>query len=87
MAEFLLTEAELRRLTGRDRPTYQAKVLHALGIAFRKHPLDGNLLVSRSAAELALGAQLPADAEAEEPAEWHVNVNAIRDHGKKAPAH
>lgn len=87
-ASMLLTEDELRQLTRRDRPTSQAKVLRALDIPFRKHPIDRNLLVCRSAAERALGLELPAPTDTDEPAaEWHVNVTAIRDHGKKAPTH
>lgn len=52
---FRLTDTELRELTDRKRPSAQAKVLTALGIPFRYHPIDGGLIVSTAAAEAVLG--------------------------------
>jgi hypothetical protein len=80
----LLTEAELVALTRRDRPSAQARVLRRLGVPFRTHPSDGVLLVSRAAAEVALGAEVMRGAL---PGEYEVNVKGIRGHGTPAPAH
>lgn len=81
----LLTASELADLTRRERPSAQARVLRALGVSFRAHPTDGILLVARSAAEAALGSA-PGPAAADVTA-WDVNLEAIRNHGKKAAAH
>lgn len=81
----LLSPDELRDLTRRDRPSAQARVLRALGVAFKPHPTDGILLVSRAAAEFALGGNVaPAPAAL---TDWDVDLEAIRNHGKKPAAH
>jgi hypothetical protein len=79
----ILTQAELITLTRRDRPTAQARVLRLLGVPFRPHPTDGILLVSRAAAEKALGLEI-ANAIAQD---FEVNVEGIRQHGKTTTAH
>ena len=84
-ATLLLSPDELRDLTRRDRPSAQARVLRALGVAFKPHPTDGILLVSRAAAESALGGNVEPTPAA--PAEWDVDLEAIRNHGKKSAAH
>lgn len=48
MESLLLTAAEIRDLTQRQRPSAQARVLDALKLSYRKRP-DGTLVVFRSA--------------------------------------
>lgn len=74
----VLTEQELEAVTGKDRPSAQARVLRELGIPFRPRPRDGALLVSRRAADAVLGGLSAND---ETP--FEVDVEAIRRHGKK----
>ena len=81
----LLTADELLELTRRPRPSAQARVLRALQIPFRVHPIDGGLLVDRELARTALGVQLRMAAN-DEPEAVAVNLEAIRNHGKKARA-
>ena len=50
----LLTDDELRELTGRKRTSSQRQVLTALGIDHGVRP-DGSLVVLRAVAEQALG--------------------------------
>ena len=57
----ILTEQEIRSLTPRERPAAQARVLGPLGIPFRKHPVDGVLLVPRASAVTALGGEVALD--------------------------
>jgi hypothetical protein len=71
------------QLTGRERPTAQARVLRALGIPFRQHPTDRVLIVSRAAAAEALGASAP-EAAAETAPVYDVDVDAIKNYGKTA---
>lgn len=81
-----LTPEELARLTRRDKPKAQARVLRALGIPFREHPFDAALLVSRTAAEAALGVTVE-EASAKEPTDYEVNIAGIRAHGKTPASH
>jgi uncharacterized protein DUF4224 len=75
-----LTPAEVAELTRRERPAAQARVLRALGIPFKPHPTDPVLIVSRAAAEAVLGVKL--EEPGDEPSEWEVNIDRIRQHGK-----
>lgn len=52
-----LSQPELAELTGRRRPTAQARALDFLGITYRKRP-DGSLVVLRQNAELLIVAKL-----------------------------
>lgn len=72
----ILTAAELRDLTKRERPKAQARILTKLGVPFAAHP-DGTLLVSRASAERALGGVVAANDEAPPV----VNLDAIRGWG------
>lgn len=67
----ILTVAELLEITRRPRPSAQARVLRALGIPFRIHPIDGALLVDRETARAALGARVTA-ANDEPPSTYEV---------------
>jgi hypothetical protein len=80
-----LTPDEIVTLTRRDRPSGQKRVLDALGIPYRVHPVDRTLIVSRAVVEAALG----GDAIEGQPAAevYEVDVEGIRNHGKTAPAH
>ena len=78
-----LTQDEIAALTRRNRPTAQARVLRLLGVPFRAHPTDGVLLVSRAAAEKALGVAVE-QAIAEE---FEVNVAGVLGHGTPTVAH
>lgn len=51
-----LAQSELIALTGKSRPTAQARALDFLGIAYRKLP-DGSLVVLRQNAELLIVAK------------------------------
>ena len=44
--DFILTEQELKEITGYVRPAYQSRILKSLGIPCRKRP-DNTLLVLR----------------------------------------
>lgn len=57
----ILSEQELRTLTGKQRPSAQARVLDRLAIPYRTRP-DGTLVVIRASVEApSLGsARLPA---------------------------
>jgi hypothetical protein len=57
----ILTEHEIRSLTRRERPAAQARVLDRLGVPFRRHPVDGVLLVPKASAVAALGGEVPLD--------------------------
>jgi hypothetical protein len=74
----ILTDAEVAALTRRERPKAQARVLRLLGIPFAVHPTDGNLLVSRAAAEAALGAPIATTVQLIPDNEYEVNTEAIR---------
>jgi Domain of unknown function (DUF4224) len=50
----VLTTEELAALTGRKRPTYQAKVLDFMGIRYTHRP-DGSLVVHQAHVDAALG--------------------------------
>lgn len=78
-----LTQSEIVDLTHRERHSAQARVLAALGVPFRVHPVDGYLIVARSAVQSALGGMTAAN---DEPARYSVNLNALREHGTKAHA-
>lgn len=80
----ILTPAELVFITKRERPKAQAKVLDALGVPYRPRP-DGSLVVSKAAAEAALGG--PIGQVDDEPDEYAVDVEALRRHGKATAAH
>lgn len=86
MTAVTLTPEELIAITRRERTSAQARVLHALGIPFREHPSDAVLLVSRAAAEAALGATIEkARAHgSQQPTLYEVDVEGIRKHGKTA---
>jgi hypothetical protein len=80
----ILTPSDVEQITRRDRPTAQARVLRRLGIPFAVHPVDGNLIVSRAAAETALGASNgtpPVQSQ-----DYEVNVEGIRTHGQTTAA-
>jgi hypothetical protein len=80
----ILTDAEIAAITERERPKAQAKVLDALGVPYRPRP-DGSLVVSRAAAQAALGGPIgPTD---DEPEDYAVDVEALRRHGKATAAH
>lgn len=77
----LLSVDEIRALTGKTHRAGQRRVLAELGIPFRPREHDGVLLVSRSAAERALGG--PAESDQSTAAqEWTVDEEAIKNHGK-----
>jgi Domain of unknown function (DUF4224) len=83
----ILTSDELAALTRRDRPTVQARVLRLLGIPFTVHPMDGNLIVSRAAAEAKLGAPV-GTTKAQAPQQgYDVDVERMRRHGQTSSAH
>jgi hypothetical protein len=85
LTSIVLTPVDLEQITRRDRPKAQARVLRLLGIRFAVHPTDGNLIVSRAAAEVLLGAPMgPAPLEKQD---YEVNVEEIRTHGQTAAAH
>ncbi|HEV8552529.1 MAG TPA: DUF4224 domain-containing protein [Casimicrobiaceae bacterium] len=79
----ILTQDEIAALTRRDRPTAQARVLRLLRVAFRTHPTDGVLLVSRAAVEQALGVAVERAIEEE----FEVNVAGVLGHGTPTVAH
>jgi len=83
----LLSQDELVELTRRERPAAQARVLRQLGIPYRVHPSDGALLVSKAAAESALGAQAVEQPAELSPDAYEVNIEGIRSYGTKTPAH
>jgi Domain of unknown function (DUF4224) len=76
----VLTPIDIEQITRRDRPTAQARILRLLGIPFVVHPTDGNLIVSRAAAEAVLGA--PIGAAPVQSQRYEVNVEGIRTHGQ-----
>src|ERR1700687_3522897 len=81
--DVILAPEELAALTRRDRPSAQARVLRLLGIPFAAPPSAGVLLVSRAAAEKALGLAIErAIAE-----DFEVNVEGVRKHGQTSTAH
>lgn len=49
-----LTPEELQRITKRRQHAAQARVLGLLGIPYRRHPMDGSILVGRQALTQAL---------------------------------
>ena len=75
----VLTPIDIEQITRRDRPTAQARILRLLGIPFVVHPTDGNLIVSRAAAEAVLGAPIGAAVQSQG---YEVNVEGIRTHGQ-----
>lgn len=70
---FLLSVDELYALTRRHAPAAQARVLTRLGVPFKPHPVDGVLLVSRAAAEAAMGAPIAAAPQSANE-EWDVRI-------------
>ena len=91
MAPLVLTAAELRELTRRDRPAAQARILRRLGIPYKEHPVDRCLLVARSAA-LAVIEGVPTKEATESEAgvesmAFAVNIQGIRNHGKTPRTH
>ncbi|TMH37144.1 MAG: DUF4224 domain-containing protein [Betaproteobacteria bacterium] len=80
----VLTPIDLEQITRRDRPTAQARILRLLGIPFVLHPTDGNLIVSRAAAEAVLGA--PIGAAPVQSQGYEVNVDGIRTQGQTTAA-
>ena len=84
----ILTPEEVARITRRDRPKAQARVLRALGIPFRVHPRDSVLIVSVAAVQAALGVQSGSEIDSDDDADtsdgFEVNVEGIRSHGKTA---
>lgn len=82
----LLSDAEIRALTHRDRPKAQARVLTRLGVPFKAHPTDGFLIVSRAACESALGGPRTEAANDESAETWTVDTEAIKTHGQAATA-
>jgi len=79
----VLTPLDLEQVTGRDRPTAQARILRLLGIPFAVHPVDGNLIVSRAAAEKTLGLTMARSITGE----FEVNVEGIQKHGQTSTPH
>lgn len=77
----LLTDDELYQLTRRQSAAAQARVLTRLGVPFKTHPTDGVLLVSRAAAEAAMGAPITAAPRSAND-EWEVRIPG----GKHGPA-
>lgn len=77
-----LSPDELRELTRRDRPAAQARVLAALGVPFKAHPTDGVLVVSRMAAEKALGTTV--EVQENQPIEWDLNMEGFKRGTPKA---
>lgn len=49
-----LTPAQLQELTGRRQPAAQARVLTALGIAHKIHPIDGRVITTPEAVNAAI---------------------------------
>lgn len=76
----LLDAAELRRVTKRQTAPAQKRVLDALGVPYKSHPVDGSPVVAWAALEAAVGAQLRAVPSS--PSEYDVNVDALEAHGK-----
>lgn len=74
-----LSAAELVEFTHRDRPSAQARVLRAMGIPFKPHPVDGTLLVDRATARAWMGANVVAANDAPPT----VNVEGIRSHARR----
>lgn len=48
-----LSEAELVKMTGKTKPSAQARALDAMGVPYRRR-LDGKLIVGRAALERTL---------------------------------
>lgn len=67
-----LTEAELKELTGKVRPSAQAKALTAMSIDHKRRP-DGTVAVLRAGVERALGGQ----AGAKVASGWEPNWDAV----------
>lgn len=49
-----LTPDELRRITKRKQHVAQARVLARLNIPFKRHPIDGSMVVGREAVNRSL---------------------------------
>lgn len=79
----ILSQSEIFDLTKRERPSAQARVLTGLGIPFKVRDHDGILVVSRAAAEQALGAVIVVAANDER--QFDVNVDGAK-RGKRAEA-
>jgi hypothetical protein len=77
----VITPEELTSLTDRNRPTTQARILTAMGIPLKVHPVDGTTKESRAAVEHALGG--PGD-QAPANQEFDVNVARLSKHWKTA---
>ena len=78
----ILTEQEIRSLTRREYPAAQTRVLDRLGIAFRRHPIDGVLLVPRASAVTALGGEAALDAQPQ----YEIRREAFEGRRKKPAA-
>jgi hypothetical protein len=76
----ILTDDEIRSLTRREQPAAQARVLDRLGIAFRRHPIDGVLLVPRDSTVKALGGEIVLDA----PRQYEIRREAFERRRKPA---
>jgi len=81
-AGITLAAEEVAALTRRGRPAAQARVLRKLGIPFRRHPTDSAVLVSRAAVEAVLGKWSTDGMAPDEPVEFEVDIEGIRNHGK-----
>lgn len=79
----ILTPEELIAITRRDRPSAQARVLRLLGVPFAVHPADGVLIVARAAVEERLRVKVGSDVAAE----FSVNLEGVRAHGKASGHH
>ncbi len=91
MTPLVLTAAELRELTRRDRPAAQARILGRLGIPYKEHPVDRCLLVSRSAVLAVIGGgptkEAAEGAAGVESMDFTVNIQGVRNHGKTPRPH
>ena len=64
----LLTDDEIRELTGRERRPAQVRQLNAMGIAFKQRA-DRSIVVLRAHVDQVLGAPVPARQRAARPAQ------------------
>lgn len=86
MSDFILSQSDLLKFTGRARPTSQARILEELGIPYRFHPIDRTLIVSRAVVEAVLGGNETAR-ETQAGECYEVDVEGIRRHGKVTISH
>lgn len=64
----LLTDDEIRELTGRERRPAQVRQLNAMGIAFKQRA-DRSIVVLRAHVDQVLGAPVPGRQRAARPAQ------------------